>query len=265
MRVILYDERGYINIVVAIDNLKRGERLCVTHMPNEVYHDKGTPGVGASQLGTFLESPADYQAELKTPKKQTPALKFGSDFHDMMHKPFSLKQRKDVKKEDHDKMLVMHRNVLHHRYAGRLCFPTHDNAQVFYEVSIFWRDEETGLICKCRPDVWRPDLRLVIDYKTTTSLDTDKLMRTIADFKYHMKAAHYLVGAADVKFVWVFVKKSGGHGVRCVNAGREQLTVGKYEREFAMRDLKKCIETDTWPGPEEVIIEGYLPKYYKFK
>jgi len=60
----------------------------------------------------------------------------------------------------------------------------------FMEVSIFWRDAETGLMCKCRMD-WLA-LVYIADYKSLENIT--KIKNQIGDYDYYIQAAYYMEG-----------------------------------------------------------------------
>lgn len=61
------------------------------------------------------------------------------------------------------------------------------------EVSIFWRDEATGIMCRCRFDYLLP--RIAFDYKRTINVYLkEKIGYTIADFGYDISAPMYIEG-----------------------------------------------------------------------
>ncbi|NBV06629.1 MAG: hypothetical protein EBS06_05275 [Proteobacteria bacterium] len=63
------------------------------------------------------------------------------------------------------------------------------------EVSIFWRDQATGLMCKCRPDYLTPNY--IADYKSIASID--KIKNSIGDYDYYLQQAFYLEGLNQIR------------------------------------------------------------------
>ena len=65
------------------------------------------------------------------------------------------------------------------------------------EVSVFWRDEDSGVPCKARFDYLKP--RAIVDlksYENTIGLPVRKaIARCVANYRYHIQAAFYLDGA----------------------------------------------------------------------
>jgi len=65
----------------------------------------------------------------------------------------------------------------------------------YAEVSIFWRDEETGLMCKCRPDYLTPNY--IADYKSISSID--QIKPSICSYDYYLQQTWYLEGLNQIK------------------------------------------------------------------
>lgn len=62
------------------------------------------------------------------------------------------------------------------------------------EKSFFWTDPDTGIQCKCRPDILLPDMNLCVDVKTTA--DLRKFAYAVEDYRYHVQDAFYTDGLA---------------------------------------------------------------------
>lgn len=67
----------------------------------------------------------------------------------------------------------------------------------FYQVSIFYRDKETGVMCKIRPDVFKP--RLIADYKTIRDLMTGTIAAQMADYGYAVQGVMGKIGITQLK------------------------------------------------------------------
>ena len=66
------------------------------------------------------------------------------------------------------------------------------------EISLFWIDEETGLMLKCRPDFLPADHKLVPDYKTCQSVNPEIFYGDFIKYGYHIEAAMYMAGIKAV-------------------------------------------------------------------
>lgn len=98
------------------------------------------------------------------------------------------------------------------------------------EQTIVWIDEETGELCRCRPD-WTHSDCVLVELKTIEDASQPSVIRFVAKWRYHVQGAFYSDGFQAVKnlpapppFVFVFVEKSPPYAV------------GVYELEPAARD-----------------------------
>jgi exodeoxyribonuclease VIII len=79
------------------------------------------------------------------------------------------------------------------------------------ELSVFW--EQDGVPCKCRLDCAQP--KLLWDIKSCRDATEFGFMRSIADYRYHLQAAFYLMGACraglaepTTPFQWLCVENT---------------------------------------------------------
>ena len=123
------------------------------------------------------------------------------------------------------------------------------------ERSLIWRDAETGVWLKARPDVIPNASGLVADLKTTTSVTTPALQKSLAEFSYHVQAAIVAMGMREVldvemeEFALVWVEKTPPFCVRVTTLAPEDISRGRAQARAALRVMAKCLETGEWPGP----------------
>lgn len=126
------------------------------------------------------------------------------------------------------------------------------------EVSIFWRDAQTGVWCRCRPD-WTPDhYRWLVDYKTDTSANPANFGKKSFEQSYYQRAAWYLEGFQAVTGVmperyWFVVQaKKKPFLASVIDLDFYALDVGREEcrraREIFGRCLAKGTDRSAWPG-----------------
>ena len=131
------------------------------------------------------------------------------------------------------------------------------------EQSMFYRDPGTGIIVKSRPDTVPTDTDYV-DLKCVASVKSDDLARMIGDYGYHRQGATVLEAAAHtfklplkfagpgeggLSFTLVFVETKRPHCVEIVTLKPIDLQRGMEENHAALRLLKRCLDTNDWPGP----------------
>ena len=123
------------------------------------------------------------------------------------------------------------------------------------ETSMVWRDKETGVWLKSRPDAIPNDSGDFGDLKTTTSVNALDLMRTMGDCSYHQQAAlvaegfEVLTGHKMESFSFIFVEKTPPFCVRIVTLAPADIARGIEQNRYAIRTFAECCKTGVWPGP----------------
>ena len=123
------------------------------------------------------------------------------------------------------------------------------------ERSMFWKDKDTGLWVKSRPDSIPNDSGDFVDLKTTISVLHRDLARTIAELGYHMQgalirsAAREVLGIKSPTFTLVFVEKTAPWCVRVVTLKDNDLDLGERANRAALDAVAGCIKSKSWPGP----------------
>lgn len=101
-----------------------------------------------------------------------------------------------------DRQLVRHRDwqaalVVGQRMIQFVGDLVNSDAPRYAECEIYWRDGDSGIDCKARPDiVWRFNDRLVaVDFKSTDEYPTDRAFAKKAkSYGYDFQVAHYSLG-----------------------------------------------------------------------
>lgn len=124
------------------------------------------------------------------------------------------------------------------------------------ERSVFWKDKDTGLWIKVRPDAIPGDSGDFVDLKTTArKVLWHEIVRELGEYNYHQQGALICRGAREVldipnpTFTLVFVEKKPPHCVRVVTVKDHELKRGDQQNRVALDALAKCIKDKKWPGP----------------
>ncbi len=141
----------------------------------------------------------------------------------------------------------------------------------YVEHSGFWRDRETGVWLRIRPDVVPSASNDLVDLKTTSSVQWNDLQRTIADLGYIQQFALMREGFRHLGFpiasaTMVFVERKPPHCVRIVSLKSEDLDRGERMNRHALRAFVRCFKSGHWPGPGGVrrdAEEIFLPDWHK--
>jgi PDDEXK-like domain of unknown function (DUF3799) len=122
------------------------------------------------------------------------------------------------------------------------------------ERSIFWRDNETGVWLKARPDIIPTASGDFVDLKTTRSVMHVDLVLSLGTFGYVQQGALVLEGARALDleaatFSLVWAEKTRPYSVRTSTLIDDDLMRGTRMNRVAIRTFKTCFESKSWPGP----------------
>ena len=188
----------------------------------EQYH-LNRSAVNSSSLKKILKSPNSFRAEFtrQFERKETPAMKFGTLVHTAILEGKDFKERyavmpdfgdqrtkinKQAKTEwlaenegklhctqrELDATLYMIESVLAHRDADKLL--KHGKT----EVSGYFRDPDTGIIQKIRPDFISFNLNAEVDIKTTVDCSREAFTRSIWNYRYDFQRVMYREGIKHI-------------------------------------------------------------------
>lgn len=123
------------------------------------------------------------------------------------------------------------------------------------ERSMVWKDKETGLWVKVRPDSIPTASGDFVDLKTTQSVLWNDLRTAIFEYGYHQQGALVRMGAREVlkiaspSFTLVFVEKPKPNCVRIVTVKDSDLDRGEKQNRDALDTIARCLKSGHWPGP----------------
>lgn len=261
-------------------------------MSNEEYHADRS-ALSRSQIKWMEYSPEHFLAHLNDvePMKPTKALKMGDAFHckvlepddfdgrfatmpEGLKKPTSAQiKAKDPSERTIEQISVW--NEFEEETKGKTILTSDEMTELdwwsssvlrnkrFYglvkrgglvENSIFWQDEETGIILKCRPDFLAKDAAYIIDLKTTECAREYEMQSSIRKYGYDVQAAMMfdackaLFGKEPESFVIAAVEKSKPFVPAIYNLDPAVLDIGRYKLRKYLGMIKHCQESDVWNG-----------------
>lgn len=136
------------------------------------------------------------------------------------------------------------------------------------ELTLAWKCKDTGLWKKARPDCTPNDSGDFADLKTTTSVMTDDLQRSIFEYGYAQQGAlicegwSAITGHTASSFSLVFVEKAPPHCCRVVTIRDEDLVRAERANYAATDIFAKCLASGDWPGPGSADAEYlYMPDW----
>lgn len=265
----------------------------VPDMPAERYHEIAAMSAGG--LKRMRQSPAHFfglqiDPDRPPPAEPTPAMKNGTLVHCAIFEPEAVELRYVVKpdgmnfstkegkawKESQTREIVDGSQLAAARAQAAAVRRLPDVAALLSdgmgEASAFWIDDETGELCKCRPDWTSPvggDGVILVDGKTCQDASPDGFARAICNFDYWLQAAWYSDGftaATGLKvhgFVFAAVESAWPHAAAAYMLGDDVLDKARAENRRLLNLYADCKRTGVWPGYQQSIQPISLPAWAK--
>lgn len=255
-------------------------------IPAEVYHADPVAGGSLSSSGArvLLDCPARFQYDREQHQPSTKAFELGHAAHKLVlgvgpqlvridADEWRTKAIKEdvaavrdaggvpLKPADWDRVHAMAAALRTNRWAAAALRPDIG----LPEQTLVWRDAETDVWCRAMVDWLRVDA--IVDYKTTISVATDAIARTVAAYGYHQQDAWYLDGAAALghdpamPFLFVFQEKDPPYFTRVVELDQDDLLRGRARNRRALALYRDCTVTGTWPAYPDEITTITMPRW----
>lgn len=178
--------------------------------------------------------------------------------------------------------------------ANGLCILRHEDAEIVHavaasiqrnplammaltngesETTLAWKDGETGVWLRARPDFMPAtarvggDVIVVADLKFVagTNATPEGFKRAIANFGYHQSAAFYgdgikaVFGHYPTHWLHVVVEKEPPYCVALYELPGEDIERGRWLNREAIRKFADCLSADKWPGYADEPLSVGLP------
>lgn len=251
-------------------------------IPNEAYH--AGPGISKSGLWTIsTKTPAHFKfPPEKVETTQSKAIKdMGTACHLAILEPEDFeklvvrgpKDRRSNKWTDREeackldgRLLLVQKdfdNVIAMRDA------IHANAFIngiitggkrMVEASAYFIDDVTGELCRVRPDLWREDIGVMLDVKSTRSASSDEFARSVSGYGYHAQEAFYSDGWSALGknvngFLFMAFEKESPFAFKVYELPPSIVEEGRIAMRKALDAYHTCRETNSWPAYGEEVEE----------
>lgn len=258
----------------------------------EDYHN--APGVSSTMLKWVDQSPATYRHYILNPEPPSEAMEFGNILHTMVLEPDKFYERyavapegmdrrgtnawKELVSVNHGKTVIKFVEFERAKKMAEVA-RLHGRSQLLdglKELSFFWKDPTTGILCKCRPDNLTSK-GVIVDYKTAeTVFPKREWSRQLGNYGYHIQAAFQLDGVLHAmeqvnhtfaegmkpgKVVHYAQEKDGANLVKPWLVAEGTIHLGRRKYKELLGIIKSCEESGTWPGYPEKIEEVSAPDY----
>lgn len=208
-------------------------------IPDELYNDPEFPGLRSGWLKILMDKNFDALTRARAEKSEKGAFRFGRAFHSYLEGvPLNTVFTKYKLNRDELEALKQMRISALSREA---VFTLNQNAMK--EHTFIAKHPDTGVLLRCRCDLWSPSLNVIGDYKTCVDASPLGFKKAYRRFGYRVSAAFYLyvvklvTGRWPEKFVMIAVEKEGFYHA--------------LEHEVYTEDL---LETDIFQRIEEAIV-----------
>lgn len=139
------------------------------------------------------------------------------------------------------------------------------------EQTMAWRDDETGVWLRCRPD-WLPNNPVFVpDYKTARDASPRGFRRAVYEYGYHIQAAVYMegiektMGVRPDDFFFVVQETEAPYIVQAHRLSDDALEAGRVLFRQGVRRFADCLAADKWPGYADDVNEIDCPKWLKLE
>jgi hypothetical protein len=256
-----------------------------------VYHQRVPGIVSKTALDLIARSPAHYKAWIdgESEEEESEALSFGRAFHCALLEPDKFdasytvepdfgdcrfkanKANRDAWRAEHAShehlseeaarcIRGMVNSIRRHPLAGKMI------REGKSELTLKWRDPESGLTCKSRLDYYVESRAMIVDAKSTLDARWAKFRRQIVDHRYHVQDALYRSAAVELQlpvqfFVFIACEKTPPYGVATYTLDADGIGRGYSAARADIDTLAACMRDNVWPGYPVGIQEIELPPW----
>lgn len=249
--------------------------------PEEEYH--AAPGISVSRLKRFARLPALAHI----PRKETTALRFGSLIHETLLTPelaarnyvvTDISRNSNAYKELEAEVLAQGRpkpittkqwdearfirdSVMATQIGRDLLSP----GTFLPEQSFWWRDWETGLLCRGRADIVKPGWRVLADIKSCEDASEMAFARAVSEYAYDWQAIYYEDGFElaqtlsgkgfgggprwrPEEFIFLAVEKEAPYLCHPMAIHPADLEVSRVELRETLNRYKQCQDAGMFPA-----------------
>lgn len=222
-----------------------------------------------STLKSILRSPAHYRHAVAVPREDSDAMRLGRATHALALEPETFAQRWAIwsgvrragKEWDAFKADLAGREQISESEHGRVA-PMAMAARgemaalgllagAVVEREIGWIDQESGIACAGRPDLFSHRAGgLVLDLKTCRDASQRAFGSAAYALSYHAQLVWYAdgLGMPDARMVLVAVESEPPHVVQVYELDEATILLGRADYREALRRLGECRASGEWPG-----------------
>jgi len=247
----------------------------IKNLTNEEYH--ASEGISASGIKLLLKCPKKYHWQYILGNREggsTDALKFGSGLHTLLLEPEKFEEEYIVLEEIPRKNSNAYKELIEKNSGKTIlkqdeynqmlgmseAFKAYDNSELILsgdcmiEQSIFWKDEETGILLKSRPDFYNKKAGIIFDLKTALDASRSGFSRAKFSYEYHIQAymqweaIRLLTDKEPGAICHLVIEKNEPYLVACYQITNVELEMGKFQLQKALKYYSDCNRVGKWRG-----------------
>ena len=258
-----------------------------TDLSSANYH--AIDAVSSHRLGLLKKSPAHLRHELKNPTPPTDAMKLGEAIHlailepDLFVKTYVVapkvdgrtKEGKRAKAEfelaNRGKSIIDADNYAVCMAMSEACNKHHLANSIIKsatatEVSGFFIDDETKVLCKLRADAICENHDTIFDIKSTLCASPVEFEKSIFNYGYHRQAAWYLDGCAKLgkklsNYAIIAIEKTAPFCLAVYRLKDEAIELGREENRALVKQYAECLKSNKWAGYPDLVTDVGLPAW----
>ncbi len=133
------------------------------------------------------------------------------------------------------------------------------------EVTLVWKDKETGMMCKARAD-WLTQDGMLVDIKSSTDASMQEFAWSFERYKYWQQAAWYLDGVRATMgvsgtFILAAFETAYPYATAVYMPDDQAIEDGRNENKFLLDRYIECLNSKSWPGYSDEIQTMRRPIY----
>jgi hypothetical protein len=260
-------------------------------VPHDVYHQRHLGLVSKTSLDLVHRSLAHYQAWVcgAALVEEMPALSFGGAFHcallepDLFTTAYAVEPdfgdcRKKENKAARDEWRATHasaqlittdtESAIQGMIKAVHAHPIASKAvrDGIPELTLRWKDQDTGLQCKTRADYYVKGKRMVVDFKSAQDASEKAFTKAVANYRYHVTDALYrasfsAVGEPIQHYMFVVVEKTPPYAIATYVLDIDAIHAGHNAAVRDMARLATAVQNGEFPGYPVGIVKLELPPW----
>lgn len=149
-------------------------------------------------------------------------------------------------------------------------------SNVEYQVSCFWKDPETGILLKTRPDICKRKNNVIVNVKTIEDGSPSNFSKDLAKYAYPLQAVIEMRGCIATglmdtvdNYFWLVCEKSEPFNATIYEFDKEDWSFNSMELDYILGILKRAKDQDLWPGYSQRsdnkygILKAEIPLWYR--